>query len=54
MLRKKKAWFTLIPAVFVLVTTLASLFILFGPYVRQKNMFWRRPTLFFSLWRSVS
>jgi carbon starvation protein len=37
MLRKKRAWFTLIPAVFMLVTTLASLVILFAQYLRQKN-----------------
>jgi carbon starvation protein len=37
MLRKKRAWFTLIPAVFMLVTTVASLVILFAQYLRQKN-----------------
>jgi carbon starvation protein len=37
MLRKKRAWFTLIPAGFMLLTTLASLVILFAQYIRQKN-----------------
>jgi carbon starvation protein len=37
LLRKKKAWFTFIPAIFMLVTTLASLGILFAQYLRQKN-----------------
>ena len=37
MLRKKQAWFTLIPAGFMLLTTLASLVILFAQYIRQKN-----------------
>jgi carbon starvation protein len=37
MLRKKRILFTLIPAVFMLITTLASLVILFGQYLRQKS-----------------
>jgi carbon starvation protein len=37
LLRKKKALFTLIPAVFMMATTLASLVILFRQYWRQKN-----------------
>jgi len=37
MLRKKRALFTLIPAAFMLITTLASLVILFGQYLRQRN-----------------
>ena len=37
LLRKKKAFFTLLPAVFMMATTLASLGILFRQYLRQKN-----------------
>jgi carbon starvation protein len=37
LLRKKRAGFTLIPAGFMMITTLASLAILFRQYVRQKN-----------------
>jgi len=37
LLRKKKKNFVLIPALFMLATTLASLFILMGNYIRQKN-----------------
>ena len=37
LLRKKKNWFTLIPGVFMLLTTLASLLILFKSYVLKKN-----------------
>ena len=37
LLRKKKKAFTLIPAIFMLVTTIASLLILMGNYVRTKN-----------------
>ncbi len=37
MLRKKRAWFTLIPAVFMMITTIASLVILFGKYLHKKN-----------------
>jgi len=37
MLRKKKNLFTLIPAVFMIVTTLASLLILLANYYRSKN-----------------
>lgn len=37
MLRKKKARFTLIPAVFMMATTLASLAILFRQYWREKS-----------------
>jgi carbon starvation protein len=37
LLRKKKNAFTLIPAIFMLLTTLASLVILLGNYIRSKN-----------------
>ncbi|MBM3312587.1 MAG: carbon starvation protein A, partial [Candidatus Aminicenantes bacterium] len=37
LLRKRKALFTLLPAVFMMATTLASLGILFRQYLRQKN-----------------
>jgi carbon starvation protein len=37
LLRKRKNFFTLIPAVFMIVTTLASLLILLGNYYRSKN-----------------
>jgi carbon starvation protein len=37
LLRKKKRAFTLIPAVFMLLTTIASLLILFTNYVRSRN-----------------
>ncbi|MBC7361160.1 MAG: carbon starvation protein A [Candidatus Aminicenantes bacterium] len=37
LLRKKKNWFTLLPGVFMLLTTLASLFILLKGYVVKKN-----------------
>jgi carbon starvation protein len=37
LLRGRKAAFTLIPAVFMMATTVASLIILFGQYVRQKS-----------------
>lgn len=37
LLRRKRALFTLIPAVFMMATTLASLVILFLQYARQKN-----------------
>ena len=39
LLRKKKNAFTLIPAIFMLLTTLASLLILLGNYIRGKNYF---------------
>jgi carbon starvation protein len=37
MIRKKKNLFTLIPAVFMILTTVASLVILLGNYLRSKN-----------------
>jgi len=37
MLRKRRAWFTEIPALFMLITTIASLVILFRQYLRAKN-----------------
>jgi carbon starvation protein len=37
MVRKKKNLFTLIPAVFMILTTVASLVILLGNYLRSKN-----------------
>ena len=37
LVRKKKNLFTLIPAIFMIVTTLASLFILLASYFRSKN-----------------
>jgi carbon starvation protein len=37
LLRRKKIAFTLVPAAFMVVTTLASLVILFGEYFRRKN-----------------
>jgi carbon starvation protein len=37
LLRKKKATFTLVPAVFMFLTTLASLYVLMTGYIRQKN-----------------
>ncbi len=37
LLRKKKAAFTLVPAVFMFLTTLASLGILMAGYIRQRN-----------------
>ncbi len=37
LLRKKRATFTLVPAVFMFLTTLASLGILMAGYVRQRN-----------------
>ena len=37
MLRRRRAWFTEIPAVFMLATTIASLAILFRQYLRTKN-----------------
>jgi len=37
LLRKKKAIFTLVPAIFMFLTTLASLGILMAGYVRQRN-----------------
>ncbi len=37
LLRKKKNWFTLIPGVFMLTTTMASLIILFRNYLRTRN-----------------
>jgi carbon starvation protein len=37
LLRQKRAGFTLGPAAFMMITTLASLGILFGKYLRQKN-----------------
>ena len=37
MLRKRRAWFTEIPALFMLITTIASLAILFRQYLRAKN-----------------
>jgi len=37
LLRKKKNFFTLIPAVFMLLTTIASLFILMRNYLRSRN-----------------
>jgi len=37
LLRHRKAAFTLLPAVFMMVTTLASLGILFGQYLKQKS-----------------
>jgi carbon starvation protein len=37
LLRKKKNWFTLVPAVFMVLTTLVSLGVLLGNYIRQKR-----------------
>jgi carbon starvation protein len=37
LLRRRKIAFTLVPAVFMIVTTLASLGILLGSYIRKKN-----------------
>jgi carbon starvation protein len=37
LLRKKKNFFTLVPAVFMLLTTVASLFILLRNYIRTRN-----------------
>ncbi|MGB9893210.1 MAG: carbon starvation protein A [Candidatus Saccharicenans sp.] len=37
LLRKKKNWFTIIPGIFMLLTTLASLLILFKSYILKKN-----------------
>jgi carbon starvation protein len=37
LLRRKKAWFTLLPAGFMMVTTLASLAVLFRQYWNQRN-----------------
>ena len=37
LLRRKKAMFAIVPAVFMMATTLASLGILFGQYVKQKS-----------------
>ncbi len=37
LLKKKQNWFTLVPAVFMILTTLVSLGVLLGNYVRQKN-----------------
>ncbi|MCX6560088.1 MAG: carbon starvation protein A [Candidatus Aminicenantes bacterium] len=37
LLRRRKAGFVLVPAVFMMVTTLASMGILFAQYVRQRN-----------------
>lgn len=37
LLKKKKNWFTLIPGVFMLATTMASLIILFRNYLRTRN-----------------
>jgi len=37
LLRKKKNWFTLVPALFMVVTTLASLGILLEGYIRKRN-----------------
>ncbi|MBC7363739.1 MAG: carbon starvation protein A [Candidatus Aminicenantes bacterium] len=37
LLRKKKNWFTLLPGVFMLLTTIASLLILFKSYLEKNN-----------------
>jgi carbon starvation protein len=37
LLRKKKTTFTLVPAVFMFLTTLASLSILLTSYIRKRN-----------------
>ncbi len=37
LLRKRRNWFTLVPAVFMIATTLASLGILLAGYVRKGN-----------------
>ncbi len=37
LLRKRKNWFTLVPAVFMVVTTLVSLGILLTGYIRKGN-----------------
>jgi len=37
LLRKKKNWFTLVPAIFMVLTTLVSLGVLLGNYIRQKS-----------------
>jgi carbon starvation protein len=37
LLRKRKNWFTLIPAVFMVLTTLVSLGILLGNYIQKKS-----------------